>query len=58
MAYGLGHVGPHYFAALEAVREIRNAFAHFRRPLTLKIKRFEICIETKFTLPYILPDPS
>jgi DNA-binding MltR family transcriptional regulator len=36
MAYCLGHIGPHHYGALNAIRDIRNAFAHFRRPLTFE----------------------
>jgi len=57
MAYGLGHIGPHYFNALESIREIRNAFAHFRRTLTFEDPEIRIWIESTFTLPYVLPDP-
>lgn len=58
MAYGLGHIGPHYFAALESIREIRNAFAHFRRTLTFEDPEIRKWIESTFTLPYILPVPG
>ncbi|MEX1231864.1 MAG: hypothetical protein WEB58_16585 [Planctomycetaceae bacterium] len=57
MAYGLGHIGPHYFNALESVREIRNVFAHFRRALTFEDPEIRKWIESTFTLPYILPSP-
>jgi DNA-binding MltR family transcriptional regulator len=58
MAYGLGHIGPHYFNALEAIREIRNAFAHFRRSLTFEDPEIRKWIEKTFKLPYVLPHPS
>lgn len=58
MAYGLGHVGPNYFQTLDAVREIRNVFAHFRRNLTFEDPEVRKYIENHFKLPYILPVPS
>jgi DNA-binding MltR family transcriptional regulator len=58
MAYGLGHIGPNYFNALEAVREIRNVFAHFRRNLTFEDDEIRHRVEAKFKLPLILPDPA
>ena len=57
MAYGLGHIGPHYFNALEAIREIRNAFAHFRRNLTFEDPEISQWIKSKLRLPYVTPDP-
>lgn len=57
MAYGLGHIGPNYFQALESIREIRNVFAHFRRSLTFEDPEIRKYIESTFRLPYVLPDP-
>jgi hypothetical protein len=57
MAYALGHIGPNYFATLNAVREIRNAFAHFRRGLTFDDQEVQERMSSTFKLPYVLPDP-
>ena len=58
MAYGLGHIGPNYYRALESIREIRNAFAHFRRSLTFEDPQIRAWIESTFVIPYVLPVPS
>ena len=58
MAYGLGLIGPHFFASLESIREIRNAFAHFRRTLTFEAPEIRKWIEATFKTAYILPDPG
>jgi DNA-binding MltR family transcriptional regulator len=58
MAYGLGLIGPNYFRTLESIREIRNAFAHFRRRFTFEDKEIKEMIESTFKIPYILPNPS
>jgi DNA-binding MltR family transcriptional regulator len=58
MAYGLGHIGPKYFSALESIREIRNAFAHFHRTLTFGDPEIRKWIESTSTLPYVLPHPA
>jgi DNA-binding MltR family transcriptional regulator len=57
MAYGLGHIGRHYFQALDSIRQIRNVFAHFRRNLTFEDSEIKRYIGTTFRLPYILPYP-
>lgn len=58
MAYGLGHIGPKCFKTLEAIREIRNAFAHHRRIMKFEDPAVREWIKTSFALPYILPDPE
>jgi DNA-binding MltR family transcriptional regulator len=57
LAYGLGHIGPNYFRVLESIREIRNAFAHFRRSLTFEDPEIKAWVEATFCIPYMLPYP-
>lgn len=57
LAYGLGHIGPNYFATLNAIRTVRNAFAHLRRRLEFEDPEIRVIIESTFKIPYILPDP-
>ena len=46
-----------YFRALESIREIRNAFAHFRRTLSFEDPEIKVWVESMM-FPFILPVPS
>ncbi|MGO9463381.1 MAG: MltR family transcriptional regulator [Isosphaeraceae bacterium] len=57
MAYCLGHIGAAYYETLEAIRDIRNAFAHFRRSLTFEDPEIRDHITRRFRLGYVLTEP-
>jgi hypothetical protein len=58
IAHATGFIGPNYYRALESIREIRNAFAHFRRTLTFEDPEVKAWITSTFILGYILPYPG
>jgi DNA-binding MltR family transcriptional regulator len=54
MAYCLGHIGPIYYETMNAIRDIRNAFAHHRQALSFDHPEIEKHI-SRFGVPYVLP---
>jgi hypothetical protein len=58
LAHAVGLIGPLHFQTLDAIREIRNKFAHFRRDLKFETPEVKSLIMQKFKLPYILRVPG
>ncbi len=53
----MGLVGPNAFSTIEAIRDVRNVFAHFRKTLTFESPEIKAIIESRLRYSYILPHP-
>lgn len=58
IAYGLGYIGPNTLKTLDSIREVRNAFAHFRRAMSFEDPEIRRWIESTLPFPIILPHPA
>lgn len=57
LAFGLGYIGSYTYKTLESIREVRNAFAHFRRAMSFEDSDVRKWIEVTLPFPLILPHP-
>jgi hypothetical protein len=58
ISHSLGHFGARTYKTLEAIRKVRNEFAHSKANLTFKDGDIKSIILDRFSLPYVLPYPA